>query len=135
MWLLMLPWTSKPPQVTPEIAFFDPNFTFRSPKSHKNPGMGGWINRFGKGLPKKTYLLFPLENKCLPFFNYFHILKKKQNYHVSKWLNLCRYFQGGAVISFVANQSFIMSNVLHRANLLTQILPPKTSVNRQNLGI
>ena len=23
------------------VAFFDPNFTFRSPKSHKNPGVGG----------------------------------------------------------------------------------------------
>ena len=27
---------SKPPQISPKIAFFDPNFTFRSPKSHKN---------------------------------------------------------------------------------------------------
>ena len=32
---------SKPPQITPKIAFFDPNFTFRFPKSHKNPGVGG----------------------------------------------------------------------------------------------
>ena len=30
-----------PPQITPKIAFFDPNFTFRFPKSHKNPGVGG----------------------------------------------------------------------------------------------
>ena len=28
-------------QITPKIAFFDPKFTFRSPKSHKNPGVGG----------------------------------------------------------------------------------------------
>ena len=34
---------SKPPQIAPKIAFFDPNFTFRSPKSHKNPGIGGWV--------------------------------------------------------------------------------------------
>ena len=26
----------KPPQIAPKIALFDPNFTFRSPKSHKN---------------------------------------------------------------------------------------------------
>ena len=45
---------SKPPQITPKIALFDPNFTFRSPKSHKNPGVGGWVNRFGRDLPKKT---------------------------------------------------------------------------------
>ena len=34
---------SKPPQITPKIAFFDPNFTFRSPKSHKNPWVGKQI--------------------------------------------------------------------------------------------
>ena len=45
---------SKKNQIAPKIAFFDPNFTFRSPKSHKNPGVGGWVNRFGKGFPKKT---------------------------------------------------------------------------------
>ena len=40
---------SKPPQITPKIAFFDPNFTFRSPKSHKNPGVGKQIwERFPK---------------------------------------------------------------------------------------
>ena len=27
----------------PKIAFFDPNFTFCFPKSHKNPGMGSQI--------------------------------------------------------------------------------------------
>ena len=32
---------SKKPQIAPKIAFFDPNFTFRFPKSHKNPGVGG----------------------------------------------------------------------------------------------
>ena len=41
---------SKPPQIAPKITFFDPNFTFRSPKSHKNPGVGGWVNRFGRDL-------------------------------------------------------------------------------------
>ena len=34
------PNTSKPPQITPKIAFFDPNFTLRFPKSYKNPGVG-----------------------------------------------------------------------------------------------
>merc|ERR1712218_99190 len=49
---------SKNPQIAPKIAFFDPNFTFRSPKSHKNPGVGGWVNRFGRDLPKKTGFFF-----------------------------------------------------------------------------
>ena len=31
----------KPLKSTPKIAFFDPNFTFRFLKSHKNPGVGG----------------------------------------------------------------------------------------------
>ena len=48
----------KTPQITPKIAFFDPNFTFRSPKSHKNPGVGGWVNRFGRDLPKKNGFFF-----------------------------------------------------------------------------
>ena len=32
---------AKKKKITPKIAFFDPKFTFRSPKSHKNPGVGG----------------------------------------------------------------------------------------------
>ena len=32
---------SKHPQITPKIAFSDPDFTFRSPKSLKNPGVDG----------------------------------------------------------------------------------------------
>ena len=42
--------------------------------------------------------------------------------------------RAGYCDTIASTQSFIMSNVLHRANLSTQILPPKTSVNRQNLG-
>ena len=52
---------SKPPQIAPKIAFFDPNFTFRSPKSHKTLG---WVNRFGRDLPKKNVFFWgglPLE--------------------------------------------------------------------------
>ena len=49
---------SKPPKITPKIAFFDPNFTFRFPKSHKNPGMDGWVNSFGKTFPKKKRFYF-----------------------------------------------------------------------------
>ena len=45
-------------QIAPKIAFFDPNFTFRFPKSHKNPGVSGWVNTFGKDLPKKTFFLY-----------------------------------------------------------------------------
>ena len=51
----------KTPQITPKIAFFDPNFTFRFPKSHKNPGMGKQIwERFPKknGFFLAAYLIF-----------------------------------------------------------------------------
>ena len=43
---------SKPPQIAPKIALFDPNFTFRSPKSHKNPGVGKQI---WERSPKKPF--------------------------------------------------------------------------------
>ena len=43
----------KTPQISPKIAFFDPNFTFHFPKSHKNPGVGGWFHTFRKTFPKK----------------------------------------------------------------------------------
>ena len=33
----------KNPKITPKIAFLDPNFNFRSPKCHKNPGVGKQI--------------------------------------------------------------------------------------------
>ena len=42
-------------QITPKIAFFDPKFIIRPPKSHKNPWVGGWENRFGSDLPKKKF--------------------------------------------------------------------------------
>ena len=45
----------KTPPNHPENRLFDPNFTLCSPKSHKNPGMGGWVNRFGRDLPKKNF--------------------------------------------------------------------------------
>ena len=34
---------SSPPKITLKIAYFDPNFTLRVPKSHKNPGVGSKI--------------------------------------------------------------------------------------------
>ena len=45
-WLVWLipkqgPNPSIPTQIISKIALFDPNFTFRSPKYNKNPGMGG----------------------------------------------------------------------------------------------
>ena len=48
---------SKPPQITLKIAFFDLNFTFGVPKSHKNPGVGLqiWEHFPNK---KKTVLIF-----------------------------------------------------------------------------
>ena len=45
----------KPPQITPKIALFDPNFTSRSPKSHKNPGVGEQI---WERSPKKNRFFF-----------------------------------------------------------------------------
>ena len=48
--------TLKKKQIAPKIAFFNPNFTFRFPKSHKNTGVGGWVNRFGKG-----FYTFPIK--------------------------------------------------------------------------
>ena len=54
---------SKPLKITPKIAFFDPNFTFCFPKSYKNPGVGGWLNRFGKGFPKKVFFIPSLRRK------------------------------------------------------------------------
>ena len=46
-----------PPPNHPENRLFDPNFTFCSPKFHKNPGVDGWVNRFGRDLPKKEFFL------------------------------------------------------------------------------
>ena len=45
----------KTPPYHPEITILDPNFTFRFPKSHKNPRVGGLVNRFGRDLQKKTF--------------------------------------------------------------------------------
>ena len=45
---------SKPPQIIPKIALFDPNFTFCFPKSHKNPGVGALVHTFGKTFPNNT---------------------------------------------------------------------------------
>ena len=47
----------------PENCLFDPNFNFRSTKSHKNPGVGGWVYTFGPNdlgefYQEKTFFLF-----------------------------------------------------------------------------
>ena len=42
-------------QITPKIPFMNPNFTFRSPKSHKKPG-GGWVcKQIWERSPKKNF--------------------------------------------------------------------------------
>ena len=57
---------SKKKQIAPKIAFFNPNFTFRFPKSHKNTGVGGWViwERLlylpFKGNSQKKYFVFHL---------------------------------------------------------------------------
>ena len=48
--------TAPPPKKTTlKIVFFDPNFTSRVPKSHKNPGVGGWFHTIWKSFQKKTF--------------------------------------------------------------------------------
>ena len=54
----------------PKIAFFDPNFTFCFPKSHKNPGMVGWVNRFVRDLPKKKFYLVAFPNFGVSFCSF-----------------------------------------------------------------
>ena len=51
-----------PPQITPKIALFDPNFTFRSPKSHKNTGVGGKTD-LGDISQKKRFFLPSLKGR------------------------------------------------------------------------
>ena len=43
-------------KITPKIAFFDLNLTFRSPKSHKNPG-GWWVGKqiWERSPPQKNF--------------------------------------------------------------------------------
>ena len=62
-WLIPKP--TPPKKITLKIVFFDPNFTFRFPKSHKNPGLGRWENKFGKAFPKKRFYFCgaPLKEK------------------------------------------------------------------------
>ena len=55
----------KTPKSPPKIAFFDPNFTFGFPKSHKNPEVGGchWVGKqIWERFPKKKrfFLQLPL---------------------------------------------------------------------------
>ena len=42
------------PQAKPD--FFYPKFTFRFLKSHRNPGVGGWVHTFGKVSQKTRFL-------------------------------------------------------------------------------
>ena len=64
-----------PPQINPKIAFFDLNFTFRFPKSHKNPWVGShiWENfpkkkRFSlDGTPKILNASVPWVSQTLSF--------------------------------------------------------------------
>ena len=47
----------KIPPNHPENRLFDPNFTFGVPKSHKNPGMGGFTD-LGKIPPKIGFVFW-----------------------------------------------------------------------------
>ena len=65
---------SKPPQITPKIAFFDPNSTFSFPKSYKNPGVGG-LHIFGKTLSFRPSLMRYWQNSCyqVTWFRFPHL--------------------------------------------------------------
>ena len=56
-----------PPQITPKIAFFDPKFTFNFSKSHKNPGVGGWVHTFGKTFPNETVFFGKASHTCIVY--------------------------------------------------------------------
>ena len=47
-------------KITLKNSFFDPKFTFRVPKSHKNPGRG--FHRFWEVFPKKAFFVAPLNS-------------------------------------------------------------------------
>ena len=51
---------SKPPPNCSENRFFRPKFHLSFSQISQKP-WGGWVNRFGKGLPKKTFFwdIFP----------------------------------------------------------------------------
>ena len=70
---------SKPLQTAPKIALFDPNFTFRFPKSHENPGVGGWVNRFGKGFQKKNVFFGSFLIKDIMIFRTFPYLSAQKS--------------------------------------------------------
>ena len=50
---------SKLLQITPKIAFFDPNFIFRFPKSHETLGWVGGFTHLGKLSLVKLFLRLP----------------------------------------------------------------------------
>ena len=52
-----IPKQAQKKQNHPKIALFNPNFTIHSPKSHKNHGVGGWLNTFERTLPKREFFL------------------------------------------------------------------------------
>ena len=76
---------SKHPHTTPKITILDPNFTFRFPKSHKNPGVCGWENRFRETYPKNGFIFgrLPLTQRSKIFW---FLKKKKLKEH---WSHVC----------------------------------------------
>ena len=51
-------WVPNPPN-HPENRLFSPRISpFRDPKSHKDPGVGRWVHRFGKTFKKKKRFFF-----------------------------------------------------------------------------
>ena len=58
-----------PLKITAKIAFFDPNFNLRFPKSRKNPWVGGWVNTFGKDSFFWTPSLIPQNVNLFPLYD------------------------------------------------------------------
>ena len=75
----------KTPPNHPENRPFWPNFTFRPPKSHKNPGVGGWVNRFGRDLPKKKVFFLAAPLNCLELKTWMHCWTTHREVGCSRW--------------------------------------------------
>ena len=71
----LIPKQGPNPSESPKIAFFDPNFTFRFPKSHKNPS--GWVGKqIWERYPKKNIFFgsFPYVVPFKMFDMWFYII-------------------------------------------------------------
>ena len=90
--------TAQKNKITPKIASFLPEFNFCVPKSHKNPGVGGWVNTFGKDLPKRNvfFYTFPKLNAG-GVFNKKFIVHPQITIHYIQLLGMKRHSYTGSL--------------------------------------